>query len=110
MSKKLDPQRLTTAIMTFARMSAKRAVLAQLRAKGLRIAEYSAREISALTDDYFAQHMERLITEAAQVVATSPRLARWRCAALTTDAQSPNALFARVFAVQNSCSKGRANQ
>ena len=61
---------------------AKKAVLAQLRAQGLRVGQFSAREIALKADDYFGQHMEPLITDAAQVVATSPYFARWRCAKL----------------------------
>src|SRR5262249_29209478 len=102
--------KIETAIMTLARQGAKRAVLAQLRAQGLRLGEFSAREIALKTDDYFAANIEPLINEAVEVITTSPHFARWRCAKLTTDAQEPKALFAKAFAVQNSCSKWRANQ
>jgi len=68
-------------------MRAKKIVQAQIRAKGQRIADFKAREISHLAEDYLAQHGERLRAEAAHTIATSPGFARWRRAELTTDAQ-----------------------
>ena len=95
---KFDPQRVTTAVLSFARMSAKRAVLAELRAKGLHVADYSAREISERMDQYFAQHMEPLITDAAQMVATSPSFARWRSrASVRKDTRNRTLLNADIF-------------
>jgi len=73
-----DPHRARRAVMTLAMLRAKSAVLADIRAKGLRPGEFSAREITQLAEAYFAQHMDRLITDAAEVIATWPGFARWR--------------------------------
>ena len=56
-------------------MRAKKAVVAQLRAQGLKVHHYSARDIALLTEDYMAQHRARLIEEAAQDVARWPEFA-----------------------------------
>jgi len=75
---KPDPKRTRAAVMTFALNRAKKSVLAELRAKGHRPGEFSAREITELAEAYFAANMKRLITEAAEVIATWPGFARWR--------------------------------
>src|SRR5215468_7809621 len=69
-----------SAVMTLARMRAKKSVLLALRAQGLRPQHFSAREISVLTDYYLNQHRARLMTEAAEAIATWPGIARWCCA------------------------------
>jgi hypothetical protein len=66
------------AVITLAHQSAKRTVQANIRAKGQRIADFSAREITLLADDYLAQHREQLSAEAKRVIATSPGFERWR--------------------------------
>jgi hypothetical protein len=76
------------AVAVLAHRSAKKAVVAQLRAQGLKPQHYSAREIAILADDYLAQHRARLIVDAEQIIATSPYFARWRCAELNNDAQT----------------------
>ena len=79
------------AIMTFARMRAKKAVVEQLRAQGLKPQYYSARDIALLTEDYMAQHRAKLIADAEQAIETWREFARWRCAELSSDAQTQNA-------------------
>ena len=51
-------------VCTIAHQRARDAVKRQLRDKGLRVSHFSAKEISLLADEYFAQHPE-LINEAA---------------------------------------------
>ena len=105
-----DPHRAHRAVMTLAMLRAKSAVLADIRAKGKRPSDFSAREITKLAEDYFAQHMEPLIAEAVQVIATSPHFARWRCANLSSDAHLETARKSITSRVQNSSAEGRANQ
>ena len=107
---KPDPKRTRAAVMTLAMYRAKKSVLAELRAKGHRPGEFSARQITEQAEAYFAQHMERLITEAVEVIATSPHFVRWRCAELSSDAQTEKVRKSISSAVHNSRAEGRANQ
>ena len=66
------------AVMTLARMRAKKAVLLELRAQGLKPQHFSVREIGVLTDYYVNQHRAKLMAEAAEVIATWPGFAQWR--------------------------------
>ena len=82
----LSPNRATqrmlrhrSAVMTLARMRAKKSVLLELRAQGLKPQHFSTREISVLTEYYLNQHRAKLMTEAAEVIATWPGFARWSC-------------------------------
>ena len=68
-----------SAVITLARMRAKKAVLLALRAQGLKPQHFSTREISVLTEYYLNQHRAKLMTEAAEVIATWPGFARWSC-------------------------------
>ncbi len=70
--KTFDPQRFRSAVRTIALYRAKQAVRAELRAKGLKLAEFSARDITLRAEVYMAQHMEELLTAAARDVATFP--------------------------------------
>jgi hypothetical protein len=72
--------------MVIARMRAKKAVVAQLRAQGLKPQHYSAREIGLMADDYFDQHREPLINKAVEDVASFPEFAHYRCAELLISA------------------------
>jgi hypothetical protein len=47
----------------------------QLQAPGIKLHAPSAKDIRVLADDYLAQHRERLIVEAKQIIATSPLFA-----------------------------------
>jgi hypothetical protein len=49
-----------------------------IRAKGQRLADFSAKEITLLAEDYLAQHGPELMAEAEEVIATSPGFERWR--------------------------------
>ena len=67
-----------SAVMTLARMRAKKSVLLALRAQGLKPQHFSAREIAVLTEYYLNQHRAELMGEAAETIATWPGLASWR--------------------------------
>jgi hypothetical protein len=75
-----------SAVMTLARMRAKKSVLLELRAQGLKPQHFSAREIAVLTDYYLNQHRAWLIAEAEEIIETWPGLASFR-ENLSTDAQ-----------------------
>jgi hypothetical protein len=72
-------QRHRHAVMVLAMQRARKAVQANIRAKGQRPADFSAKEITLLAEDYLAQHRARLIAEAEKDIATWPGFARWRC-------------------------------
>ena len=67
-----------SAVIVLAMQRAKRLVQANIRAKGQRLADFSAMEITLLAEDYLAQHRPELIAEAEEVIATSPGFERWR--------------------------------
>ena len=92
------------AVIVLAHQSARKAIKAQLRAEGLKLSQFSAKDISIRADAYFDVHRERLIAEAEQIVATSPYFARWRLpsANITTVAQSENEPKSTTSAVQMS--------
>ena len=75
-----DPNRPYRVVMTIAMSKAKRAVEKDIRAQGLRLSDFSSRQIRELAEGYFADHMDELITEAVEVYATWPGFARWRSA------------------------------
>src|SRR5215469_6073910 len=79
-----------SAVITLARMRAKKSVLLELRAQGLKPQHFSAREIAVLTDYYLNQHRAVLMAEAAEAIATWPGFARWRLpsANISSDAQN----------------------
>jgi len=68
-----------SAVTTLARMRAKKAVLLELRAQGLKPQHFSAREIAVLTEYYLNQHRAELMGESAEAIATWPGFARWCC-------------------------------
>ena len=101
-------QRHRSAVAVLAMQSARREVKAQIRAQGLKVAHYSAKEISILAEAHLAQHREQLTAEAEHAIATWPGFARWRlpdCANIETDAQSENEPKSTTSAVQMSGAK-----
>ena len=90
-----------SAVMTLARMRAKKSVLLELRAQGLKPQHFSAREIAVLTDYYLNQHRAWLMAEAEEIIKTWLGLARFR-ANLSTDAQKENKPKSITSAVQMS--------
>src|SRR5262249_17870786 len=84
------------AVIVLAMQRARKVVKANIRAKGQRLADFSAREITLLAEDYLAQHREQLRAEAEHDIATRPGFARWRCPPdvfekVTETEHSPNA-------------------
>jgi len=90
------------AVMALARLSATNAVKRQLQAQGVKLHYVSAKEVRELADTYLAQHRADLIAQAAEVVATSPRFARWRRAKLKTYASQPDPCSKTINSVQKS--------
>ena len=66
------------AIMTLARMRARKAVLLELRAQGLKTQDFCAREITVLADYYLNQDRAQLMAEAAEAIAAWPGFAAGR--------------------------------
>jgi hypothetical protein len=64
-----------SAVMTLARMRAKKSVLHALRAQGFKPQHFSVREIAVLTDYYRNQHRAKLMAEAAEAISTWPGFA-----------------------------------
>jgi hypothetical protein len=93
-----------SAVMTLARMRAKKAVLLELRAQGFKPQHFSIREIAVLTDYYVNQHRARLVAEAAEEIAKWPGFARWRLpsANINNNAQTENEPKSIASAVQMS--------
>src|SRR5262249_55201919 len=104
-----DPHRAHRAVMTLAMLRAKSAVLADIRAKGLRPGEFSARQITELAEAYFVQHMDRLVTEGAGVIATSPHFSRWRCDNVLSDGQLGEGGKSMTYGALDYCARGGAH-
>lgn len=66
------------AVIVLALQRAKRSVQADIRAKGLRLCEFSAKEITLLAEAELERNRTRLIAEAEEAIATWPGFARWR--------------------------------
>jgi hypothetical protein len=88
-------QRHRRAVMVLAHQSAQRAVKARLRARGVRLWDVTAKDISIRARAWFDAHREELIAEAEQVIATSPLFAYLR-----TNAQKENEPKSITSAVQ----------
>ena len=74
----LDPQRFQCAVMSLALYRSKAAVIAQIRADGLKLGQFSSREINEKRDQYFSANMEALIAQALADVWRLPSFARYR--------------------------------
>ena len=74
----LDPGRFERAVMSLALCKAKWAVKAQILADGLKLGNYSSREINEKRQAYFAANMEELIAKALVDVWRLPSFARYR--------------------------------
>jgi hypothetical protein len=94
-----------TAVAVLARQSARRAIKAQLKAEGLKVSQFSAKDISIRADAWFDAHRAELIAEAEHTIATSPLFAYFRI-----NAQTQTQSNSMGSAVQNSCSEVGADQ
>src|SRR5262245_50613900 len=99
---KPNPRRTVIAVMTLAHQRAKKAVLAQLRAKGLRPAKYPAVYIAVMSNVYYAQQMGPLFTEAVKDFMTWPGFARWLCKNHNTNAKAREPFSVTTISVQKS--------
>lgn len=101
-------QRHRLAVRVLAMQRAKQAVREDIRAKGFKLAQFSAKEITLLAEDYFTQHRARLIADAEHAIATWPGFARWRlpdCANLVTPAHPQSGPKSTTSTVQMSGAK-----
>jgi hypothetical protein len=98
-------QRFNSAVRTLALYRAKKAVQAQIRARGQRISDYSCRDISLLASVELERNREELINKATAVVATFPEFSRYGCANLETPAQSQSQPKSTTSTVQMSGAK-----
>jgi hypothetical protein len=64
--------RMSMAAYTLARQSALKATKRQLQAQGLRVSQFSNRDLVIRAEQYLAEHREELIAEAKEIVE------RWR--------------------------------
>ena len=78
MPKPLDPQRFERAVISVALCRAKYRVLDQIRADGLKVSQFTCREINDRRQAYFAANMEELVTRAIADVWRMPMFARHR--------------------------------
>jgi hypothetical protein len=64
----LPPKKAEYAIrcvIVWARQDAKRRVKDQLKAQGLKVSHWAAKDVTILADDYFEEHREELLAKAA---------------------------------------------
>jgi hypothetical protein len=98
-------QRFQAAVRTIALFKAKKAVQAQIKARGQRVSDYSCRDISLMAAVELERNREELINKATAVVATFPEFSRYGCANLVTDAQTQKPQTSMASAVQMSGAK-----
>jgi hypothetical protein len=61
-------QTMSRAVVVLALRSAKEAVKLKLRAQGLKLAQFSGRDITVSAEEYLAEHRAQLIHEAREIV------------------------------------------
>jgi hypothetical protein len=94
------------AVIVLAMQRAKKSVLAQLRAQGLKPQRFSAREISVLADVEFERNRARLIADAEHSIETWPGFAPYRLGAnISNNAQATESSNSTTSTVQNSGAK-----
>ena len=98
-------QQHRTAVAVLARQSARRVIKAQIKAAGLKVSQFTARDISIRADAWFDAHRAELIAEAEHTIATSPLFAYFRI-----NVQTQTQSNSMGSAVQNSCSEVGADQ
>jgi hypothetical protein len=60
--------RITTAAHVLAQLRARQAVKRQLQAQGLKVSHYSARDISAMANQYLSEHRAELMPPAIAAI------------------------------------------
>jgi hypothetical protein len=98
-------RRYRHAVIVLALQRAKKTVLAQLRAQGLKPQHFSAREISVLADAEFQRNRARFLAEAEHSIETWPGFAYLRCAELSNNAQTAKPHKSMTSGVQMSGAK-----
>jgi hypothetical protein len=95
-------QRHRHAVILLALQRAKRSVQAGIRAKGLRICDFAAKEITLLAEAELERNRAQLIAEAEEAIATWPGFERWRLpvANISSAAQTTEARKSITSAVQ----------
>jgi hypothetical protein len=66
------------AVFVLALQRAKKSVVAQIRAQGLKPQHFSAREVTLMAEAELERNRDRLVPEAEHVINTWPGFARWR--------------------------------
>jgi hypothetical protein len=84
-TRSLSPHQITQrllkhrlAVVTLARQAALKVVKHRLRADGLKLHDFSAKDTPVLADKYLAEHRARLVAEAEQKIETWPGFAARR--------------------------------
>ena len=95
-------QRHRHAVIVLAMQSAKRTVKDHIRAQGLKVANFTARELNELAEVEFERDRARLIAEAEHMIEHWPGLAYLRCAELINSAQSQEPCSDSTIPVQKS--------
>ena len=109
-SRSLSPNRVAQklrehhhAVIVLAHQSARKAIKAQLRAEGLKLSQFSAKDISIRAEAWFDVHRQELIAEAEHAIATWPGFARWRlpnCSNIESNAQTQTQPISTTSAIQ----------
>ena len=108
--KKFDPQQFYRAVMVVSKMRAKQAIKDQIKARGEKISDYYAAQISELADAYLAEHRVDLVAKAVADCLTFPDFAPFTSANVTSAAQILDQLKSRTSAVQKLGAEVGANQ
>lgn len=99
-------RRFRSAVRTIALYRAKQAVREDIRAQGLKLGEFSARDIAIRAEAILAERGNELLAAATRDVATFPEFARFDIGAnLSSVAQTQNTLNSMGSAVQQSGAK-----
>ena len=65
------------AVVTLAQMRAKKAVVARIRAQGLKVHQFSAKDLTRLAEAELERNRAELVAAALEVINTSPDFAQW---------------------------------
>ena len=89
------------AIRCLAMYAAKRMIKDEIRARGLRVSAFTARQLTELAELYFAANKAQLIHDSQRAIDAWPEFARWRASAkLITNAQTQTQPNSTTSAVQ----------
>jgi hypothetical protein len=103
-----DPRRFHHAVIVVARYRARKQVEAAIRARGQKVSQFTARDLTVLADAELERNREALITQAVEACLTFPEFAG--CAELLSAAQRPGHCPDTTISVQHSSAERRADQ